>query len=243
VTHDKTNETPAQNCDPYRFDPAPNPQPHAAPALAFGPWLREVLVQPERPIATVPVIVDTTAAAIDLLTPHLQPLPSERILAMFLGSRLQVVGAIWLGQGALSSVEVDRFTLIRAAAHVNACAMIVAHNHPDGDSTPSVHDNRLTDLLLVMGELINCQLMDHLIIPNRGEVYSYNRNRWAGTLASDASRAGRLMSMLIDQMHVASVKVVNLTEMLKNDNDNDNDNDGSSGSGNSGNSGKPKITH
>lgn len=46
----------------------------------------------------------------------------------------------------------------------NACAVIVAHNHPSGDATPSVEDITITKKLIEAGRLLGITVLDHLII-------------------------------------------------------------------------------
>ena len=54
--------------------------------------------------------------------------------------------------------------LFRDAIKQNAAAIIVVHNHPSGDPTPSPEDVRLTEMLVQAGKLMDIEVLDHLII-------------------------------------------------------------------------------
>ena len=58
--------------------------------------------------------------------------------------------------------------LFRGAVRVNATAIIVAHNHPSGDPTPSPDDMHLTAQVLAAGRLLDIALLDHLILGEDG---------------------------------------------------------------------------
>ncbi|MGN0847258.1 MAG: JAB domain-containing protein [Kiritimatiellia bacterium] len=52
---------------------------------------------------------------------------------------------------------------------LGATSIIMAHNHPSGDPTPSIQDRRLTDVLVRLGEQLGVRLIDHLVIGSRGD--------------------------------------------------------------------------
>jgi DNA repair protein RadC len=54
--------------------------------------------------------------------------------------------------------------ILRPAIRANAAAIIVAHNHPSGDSTPSPEDVRVTKAVVEAAELLDIDVLDHLII-------------------------------------------------------------------------------
>ena len=53
---------------------------------------------------------------------------------------------------------------------VNAAAIIVAHNHPSGDPTPSIEDARVTEQIVAAGKLLEVEVLDHLVIGERNWV-------------------------------------------------------------------------
>jgi len=66
--------------------------------------------------------------------------------------------------GAVNRVNVNPPDVFRMGIYKLAVKMILAHNHPSGNITPSESDKKLTDKLLKVGKLINIEVIDHLII-------------------------------------------------------------------------------
>ncbi len=89
---------------------------------------------------------------------------SECLIAIFVDARHRVIG--W-AECARGSLNVNRFAprdvLIRALS-VNACSVIVAHNHPSGDPRPSRADRLVTAALRSACDIVGIPLLDHLIV-------------------------------------------------------------------------------
>lgn len=72
--------------------------------------------------------------------------------------------------GGIISIGIQDFTLIHArevfrkAIEVGAAAVILAHNHPSGDHTPSAEDVRLTRQLVQTGQIVGIKVLDHVVI-------------------------------------------------------------------------------
>ncbi|MGH2548659.1 MAG: JAB domain-containing protein, partial [Thermomicrobiales bacterium] len=77
-------------------------------------------------------------------------------------------------QGSVNQAQVRVAEVFREAVRTNATAMIVVHNHPSGDPTPSAPDVALTADLERAGDLFDIDLLDHLII-GRGQHVSLRR--------------------------------------------------------------------
>ena len=69
--------------------------------------------------------------------------------------------------GLLNSTLVHPREVFRAAITAGASAIVVAHNHPSGDTKPSAEDLRVTRQLVAAGKVIDIQLTDHVIIGDR----------------------------------------------------------------------------
>jgi DNA repair protein RadC len=69
-------------------------------------------------------------------------------------------------KGSLNSSMVRIAEIFRAAIEAPAAAIIVAHNHPSGDPSPSPEDIRVTKQIVEAGKLLDIELLDHLIIGN-----------------------------------------------------------------------------
>ena len=62
---------------------------------------------------------------------------------------------------------------MQAALLTNATAMVLAHNHPSGSTRPSREDDKITNQVVKAGQLLNIQVVDHIIY-TREQFYSYN---------------------------------------------------------------------
>lgn len=77
--------------------------------------------------------------------------------------------------GTLNQSIAHPWDIFREAIRDNATQIIVAHNHPSGDSTPSESDNMFTSRLTKACELIGIQMLDHLIL-GESTYHSYAEN-------------------------------------------------------------------
>ena len=88
----------------------------------------------------------------------------EELWVMLLDSRNGVIGIEKLYKGTLDACTVKVGELFKAAITESARSIIVIHNHPSGDTTPSVDDIRLTRTVCEAGRLVDIEVLDHLII-------------------------------------------------------------------------------
>jgi DNA repair protein RadC len=92
----------------------------------------------------------------------------EKFIAIFLNTKNYIIGHEIISIGSLNATVVHpRETFNRAILH-RASAIIVAHNHPSGDPTPSREDIEMTNRLKEAGQVIGIDLLDHLIITENG---------------------------------------------------------------------------
>ena len=95
--------------------------------------------------------------------------PRELFLCASLDAQNLCLGIEVVAIGCMTGVEVHPREVFRAAILVGAAAIIVGHNHPSGDTTPSQQDMQLTRRLCESGELLGIPLLDHIIV---GEGYT-----------------------------------------------------------------------
>lgn len=88
----------------------------------------------------------------------------ESFLVFFIDSKNNLLGYEVIAVGSLVGVEIHPRELFRPAIVAPAAAIIVAHNHPSGDSTPSQEDLFLTERIQKAGELLGIPLMDHVVV-------------------------------------------------------------------------------
>lgn len=131
-------------------------------------YLRDLVVQyiPSRHSATAiydgPISTAERAASIFL--PRLQHEPQEVLAALYLDAKHQVLGYREVHRGTLNGVEVAPRDVFMPALLASAHGIIIAHNHPSGDPTPSPDDLLLTARLRAAADLLDIELYDHLII-------------------------------------------------------------------------------
>lgn len=90
---------------------------------------------------------------------------SEEFMTFMLDNKLKVVGFSTVSRGTLDMAPVDPKMVYAPAMTVPKTAgIIVAHNHPSGDPTPSADDIRVTKRLAEAGEILGIRLLDHVVV-------------------------------------------------------------------------------
>ncbi|HZH40660.1 MAG TPA: DNA repair protein RadC [Gemmatimonadales bacterium] len=95
---------------------------------------------------------------------RLRDLPVEEFHVLALGSQSQILGDVLVTRGILNSSLVHPREVFRAAIAEAAAGIIVVHNHPSGDPTPSADDRAVTRQLVDAGRLLDVPVYDHVVI-------------------------------------------------------------------------------
>lgn len=119
-------------------------------------------------------VVHSPEDAADLVQYEMSALEQEHLRVILLNTRNHVLGIKTIYQGSLNSSQVRVGELFRPAIRENAAAIIVIHNHPSGDPSPSPDDIAITKVIIEAGKLLDIQVLDHLII-GQGRFISLNR--------------------------------------------------------------------
>ncbi|MFM1932208.1 MAG: hypothetical protein RL226_1511 [Bacteroidota bacterium] len=106
------------------------------------------------------------------LVPQLKDLSHEEFWVLFLNRANRVVGKEMISKGGVAATIADPRIIFERALLNKAAAIIVAHNHPSGNVSPSKQDEDITRKLVQAGMLLDLQVLDHLIIGN-GVFYSF----------------------------------------------------------------------
>jgi len=116
--------------------------------------------------------------------PQLAYLSREEVLVAMLDSRLRHIGTETVSKGTLNESTVHPREVFRSVISRNAFGFILIHNHPSGDPSPSVADQRITEDLVKASRFMRINMIDHVIIgkPAIGRV-AYFSFREAGMLA------------------------------------------------------------
>lgn len=102
--------------------------------------------------------------AYDALGPSLQSLVDEELHGLFLDRRHRPLARRRLTHGSDGLTVVDPRQVFRIAVGVGASAVILAHNHPSGDPTPSAQDRDVTERMARAGRILGISLLDHLVV-------------------------------------------------------------------------------
>ena len=84
-----------------------------------------------------------------------------------------VLGILEISKGGISGTVTDVRVVFQDPIKGNASGLICAHNHPSGNLNPSESDTRLTQKLKEAGNIMDMQLLDHLILSTEGDYYSF----------------------------------------------------------------------
>ena len=108
--------------------------------------------------------VNSPADAAALVQYEMSALEQEELRVILLNTRNRVQKIETIYRGSLNSSQVRVGEIFKAAIRVNAAAIIVVHNHPSGDPTPSPDDLAITRAIVEAGKLLDVQVLDHLVI-------------------------------------------------------------------------------
>ncbi len=111
--------------------------------------------------------LDSPDAVADLLREECRLHDVERFQVLLLNTRRRLIRTETVSQGTLDSLLVHPREVFRSAIAANASALILAHNHPSGDPTPSDADIRVTRDLIRAGQLLKIDVLDHIIMGRR----------------------------------------------------------------------------
>ena len=111
----------------------------------------------------------------DLLGPVLSDLPHEEFWILFMNRSNKVINRLKLSQGGVSGTVTDVRMVMKHAIENLASGIIVCHNHPSGNLSPSESDTRITQKIKEAGTMMDIQLLDHLIITDK-DYYSFADN-------------------------------------------------------------------
>ena len=137
-----------------------------------------VEVQPERPGDDLPSI-GCPGDVHTLLGPEMAPLAQEQLRVLLLNTRDVVVGQRVVYQGTVNSSMIRPAEVLRPAVVEAVPSIIVCHNHPSQDPTPSPEDAAITRELVQAGKLLGIELLDHVVIGGKRHVSLKDRGLMA----------------------------------------------------------------
>ena len=108
--------------------------------------------------------INNSSDAASIIIPELQTLDHEESWVLFLTADNRLLCKEMITKGTLTSTLLDARTILRRALLNNAAAIILTHNHPSGNPSPSNSDIKMTSDIKDACNLMSITLVDHLII-------------------------------------------------------------------------------
>jgi DNA repair protein RadC len=114
-------------------------------------------------------MLDNPESIADLLREENRTYEVEHFQVVLLNTRRRLISVAKISQGTLDTILVHPREVFKTAIAANASALVLAHNHPSGDPTPSEADIKVTRDLIRAGQLLKIEVLDHIILGRRTE--------------------------------------------------------------------------
>ncbi len=121
------------------------------------------------------IVIRSAEDVANMLLPNTQHLEQECLIAIFLNTRKRVINKKKIFIGSLSESIINPREIFKFALEESAAAIILAHNHPSGDPTPSESDLKSTRELIKAGKVMGIEILDHVIL-GKNNYWSLNEN-------------------------------------------------------------------
>jgi len=112
-------------------------------------------------------LLDNPASIADYLREENRVYEVERFQAVLLNTRRKLIRVEQISQGLVDTILVHPREVFKAAIAANASALVLVHNHPSGDPSPSEADIKVTRDLIRAGQLLKIDVLDHVILGRR----------------------------------------------------------------------------
>lgn len=100
----------------------------------------------------------------------------EYVYALYVDTKLQPVGVSEISHGTNNKSICSTRSIFQRALLLNANSVFLIHNHPTGDVSPSADDVKSTKIVKQAGELLEINLLDHIIVGSNGGYYSFKEH-------------------------------------------------------------------
>lgn len=124
----------------------------------------ELAKRMNKPISQIKVKIKNSKDVVDLLMNELMYEKREKVKVIILNSKNIVLKIIDVSYGGSNFAMIDPKEILSEAIKMQAPKIILVHNHPSGDATPSKSDYHMTDRIYESANLIGIELLDHIVI-------------------------------------------------------------------------------
>jgi len=131
-----------------------------------GMRCRVCLVREDTKGELIPILQQTDVY--ELVKDELINSDREIFLSVMLTSRNHLIGVETISIGSVNAAVLSPREVFKGALLANAVSIILCHNHPSGDLSPSEEDIKITKRLIEVGELLGVKVLDHLIVSDQG---------------------------------------------------------------------------
>ena len=126
-------------------------------------------------------VINSLQDVANLLLAEMSVLDQEHLRVLLLNTRNEVLGIHEIYVGNVNNSVVRAAEVFRPAVQANTPSIIVVHNHPSGDPSPSSQDVDITKELIAAGNLLGIELLDHVVLGSANRFVSLNERRLAFT--------------------------------------------------------------
>jgi DNA repair protein RadC len=144
--------------------------------------LRAAFELSKRATFALPEVIRAPSDAAAFLKATYQDKSQEYFVVLCLNTKNRIISVVELYKGSLNSSLLRVGEVFSEAIRVNACAIIIAHNHPSGDPTPSADDIQVTRDIAAAGKLLDIDVLDHLVIGSDGWISLRERGLGFGNI-------------------------------------------------------------
>lgn len=135
----------------------------ANPLAARRTW-RRVRLSLVRERADQPYVLRAAGDVVPLVREFLRDDPRERFMVVYLDVRHRPIAVHDAHTGTCDGTLVHPREVFGPALQLAASAIVIVHNHPSGDPTPSAEDKKVTERLRSVGELVGIEVLDHVVL-------------------------------------------------------------------------------
>lgn len=111
--------------------------------------------------------ISSSSSVFELMQPVIGELPHEEFWIIYLNNSNKVIDQLLLSKGGITGTLVDVRLALKKALELGATAIILTHNHPSGNLSPSAADKQLTTKLKTAGDSLDIKVLDHIIVTEK----------------------------------------------------------------------------
>lgn len=120
--------------------------------------------------------INSPSDGVDIVKEFLQGEDREHFVAVYLNTKNEPTALHTVSVGTINASLIHPRELFKVAINANSAGILLFHNHPSGDPRPSQEDIRITRRLVEAGNIMGINVLDHCIIGDNGEFYSFKEN-------------------------------------------------------------------